>query len=133
MRLRHYVLTMLFGLLALGGWLWLTMLSPYTYDRPAHLPEIEAGEHSWQYDLAGSGAAPVDYTMDTPLRNLAQDLEVWRAVTEAFGKHFPGIPLDASAPEAATISLNIVLEHIPGASRELENDLMAAVGQEGNR
>lgn len=93
--------------------------------------EIEAGEHSWQYDIAGS--APEEYTMDTPLRALAQDLKVWRAVTEAFGKHFPGIPLDASAPEAATISLNIVLEHIPGASPELENDLTAAVGQQGNR
>ena len=95
--------------------------------------EIEAGEHSWQYDIAGSGTVPDEYTMDTPLRALAKDLKVWRAVTEAFGKHFPGIPLDASAPEAATISLNIVLEHIPGASPELENDLMAAVGQEGKR
>ncbi|WP_338071771.1 gamma-glutamylcyclotransferase family protein [Billgrantia desiderata] len=46
MRLRHYVLVTLFGLLALAGWLWLTMLSPYTYDRPAHLPEIETGEHA---------------------------------------------------------------------------------------
>ncbi|SDG70444.1 alpha-L-rhamnosidase [Lentzea fradiae] len=95
--------------------------------------EVEAGEHSWQYDITGEGAAVVEYTMDTPLRTLAQDLKVWRAVTEAFGKHFPGVPLDASAPEAASISLNIVLEHVPGASPELADDLMAAVGQEGHR
>jgi alpha-L-rhamnosidase len=106
-----------------------TVVLPFHPD--SRVVEIEAGEHSWQYDIGGP--APDEYTMDTPLRALAQDLRVWRAVTEAFGKHFPGIPLDASAPEAATISLNIVLEHIPGASPELENDLMAAVGQEGNR
>ncbi|MEV8442231.1 glycoside hydrolase family 78 protein [Actinosynnema sp. NPDC051121] len=94
--------------------------------------EIESGAHSWQYDIAGTAQAR--YTMDTPLRTLAQDLKVWRAVTEAFGKHFPGIPLDASAPEAASISLNIVLDHVPGASPELKDDLTAAVvGSKGNR
>jgi len=96
--------------------------------------EIEAGQHAWQYDIASTAATPSQYTMDTPLRTLANDLKMWRAVTEAFGRHFPGIPLDASAPEAVSISLNIVLDHIPGAPPELQNDLMAAIGgQEGQR
>lgn len=31
---------------ALLGWLWFVMLSPFTYDRPAHLPDIEEGAHT---------------------------------------------------------------------------------------
>ncbi|WP_302142915.1 gamma-glutamylcyclotransferase family protein [Halomonas alkalicola] len=46
MRRLHLLLATLLGLpLALAGWLWLTMLSPFTYDRPDHLPPIEAGPH----------------------------------------------------------------------------------------
>src|SRR5690554_3209925 len=46
MRRLHLLLATLVGLpLALAGWLWLTMLSPFTYDRPDHLPDIEAGPH----------------------------------------------------------------------------------------
>ena len=102
---------------------------------PQHLDElvvqVTGGDHSWHYDVAER--TPDQYTMDTPLRTLSEDPKAWRAVTEAFAKHFPGIPLDGSAPEAASISLNVLLDHIPGASAELKNDLVAAVGgQEGN-
>jgi gamma-glutamylcyclotransferase (GGCT)/AIG2-like uncharacterized protein YtfP len=46
MRRLHLLLTTLLGLpLAVAGWLWLTLLSPFTYDRPDHLPPIEAGPH----------------------------------------------------------------------------------------
>jgi len=31
--------------LALAGWLWLTMLSPFMYDRPAHLEPVAEGPH----------------------------------------------------------------------------------------
>ncbi|MBS3667964.1 gamma-glutamylcyclotransferase family protein [Vreelandella boliviensis] len=33
------------GLLSLAGWLWLTMLSPWFYDRPDELPTIEQRTH----------------------------------------------------------------------------------------
>ncbi|MDX5433587.1 MAG: gamma-glutamylcyclotransferase [Halomonas sp.] len=46
MRLSHVVLAASAALLAIVGWLWLTMLSPLTYDRPDHLPEIDEGEHA---------------------------------------------------------------------------------------
>lgn len=31
---------------AIAGWLWLTMLSPYTYERPSHLAPIAEGPHA---------------------------------------------------------------------------------------
>jgi gamma-glutamylcyclotransferase (GGCT)/AIG2-like uncharacterized protein YtfP len=46
MRLSHVALGALTALLALLGWLWLTMLSPLTYDRPDHLPDIEEGDQA---------------------------------------------------------------------------------------
>ena len=33
------------GFFALAGWLWLTMLSPWFYDRPDDLPAIEQRTH----------------------------------------------------------------------------------------
>lgn len=41
---RVFILTGL-GLLSLAGWLWLTMLSPWFYDRPDELPAIEQRTH----------------------------------------------------------------------------------------
>ena len=100
---------------------------------PEDLTEnITAGDHTWQYRLPEP--EHVEYTMDTPLRTLADDPLIWRAVSEVFGKHFPGVPIDGTAPEAAGISLNTVLEYVPGPSAELKADLIAAIGgQEGNR
>ena len=46
MRPRHLVISALIGApLALAGWLWLTMLSPFTYERPDHLAPINDGPH----------------------------------------------------------------------------------------
>lgn len=33
------------GLISIAGWLWLTMLSPWFYDRPDELPDIEPRTH----------------------------------------------------------------------------------------
>jgi alpha-L-rhamnosidase len=88
---------------------------------------VAGGRHSWTYDLAeGYGARP-PYTMDTPLKTLAEDPIVWRSLTDVFAKHFPGIPIDGNAPEAAGYSLNAVLGFIPGASEELKTDMLTAL------
>jgi alpha-L-rhamnosidase len=86
---------------------------------------VGAGEHSWRYELPVV-ERPV-YSMDTMLNVLAADPVVWRHVTEVFAKHLPGIPIDGTAPEAAAMSLSIVLGYIPGASDELRADLERAV------
>lgn len=46
MRARHLALAALMAMLAVLGWLWLTLLSPFTYERPDHLPAIEEGRHA---------------------------------------------------------------------------------------
>jgi len=89
--------------------------------------QIGAGDHQWVYDLpAGYGARP-EYTMDTPLRPMVEDPPVWKALTEVFAKHFPGVPIDGNAPEAAVMSLNMILGYIPGVSDELVADLHAVL------
>lgn len=46
MRKRHLLLAgAISAPLLIIAYLWLTMLSPLTYERPDHLPEISAGEH----------------------------------------------------------------------------------------
>ena len=86
---------------------------------------VGSGSHSWRY------AVPVpkrpEYSMDTSLNVLAADPIVWRDVTAVFAKHLPGIPIDGTAPEAAVMSLDIVLGYIPGASEDLRADLERAV------
>ncbi|MCE9662364.1 gamma-glutamylcyclotransferase [Halomonas sp. M5N1S17] len=43
----RYLLAALVALpLAIAAWLWFTMLSPFTYDRPDHLPEVAEGPHA---------------------------------------------------------------------------------------
>lgn len=45
-RLRLFLLTLVSLPLAAAFWLWLTMLSPFTYERPDHLPAIAEGPHA---------------------------------------------------------------------------------------
>lgn len=61
---------------------------------------VGAGRHHWEYQMPVTGTDPA-YTMDTPLRVLADDTGVWRALTEVFAEHLPGIPIGGRAPEAA--------------------------------
>lgn len=87
---------------------------------------VGAGEHSWEYALPAATTA-TGHTMDTPLRTLADDKPVWRALSAVFAEHFPGIPIDGKAPEAAAISLNTLLGYVPQASARLRADLEAAL------
>ncbi|WP_020076397.1 glycoside hydrolase family 78 protein [Cryocola sp. 340MFSha3.1] len=86
---------------------------------------VEAGTHTWRY--SAPGAERPDYSMDTALNVLAADPIVWRSLTEVFAKHLPGIPIDGNAPEAAGMTLELLLQYIPGAAPELREDLENAV------
>ncbi|MFB9443336.1 glycoside hydrolase family 78 protein [Dactylosporangium vinaceum] len=94
--------------------------------------QVGPGHHTWRYPLpAGHGARP-EYTMDTPLKTIADDPTVWPGVSAVFARYFPGIPIDGSAPEAAAMSLTTVLQYIPGVPDGLEADLCAALNPEGS-
>ncbi|WP_163575749.1 gamma-glutamylcyclotransferase family protein [Halomonas faecis] len=43
--LRWLTTALLVAPIGIAGWLWWTLLSPYTYDRPDHLPAIQSGTH----------------------------------------------------------------------------------------
>ncbi|MFD4323609.1 glycoside hydrolase family 78 protein [Nocardioides sp. NPDC058538] len=85
------------------------------------------GSHSWRYPAPAGYGATAQVTMDSPIRDLTKDWRVWGAVSEVLQRYFPGLPLDPSAPEAAAMSLNAVLQYVPGVSPELENDLADAL------
>ncbi|NKY43719.1 family 78 glycoside hydrolase catalytic domain [Nocardia cerradoensis] len=93
------------------------------------ITEIGAGQHNWSYTPIRTDTA--EYTMDTPLRVLADDVTTWRALTDVFAEHLPGIPIDGKAPEAAAVSLNTILEYIPGGAPALQADLQAALHTAG--
>jgi len=82
--------------------------------------EVGPGTHTWSYPLLRTEREP--YTFDTPLKTLADDPVAWRALTRVFRAHLP-FPIDGSAPEAAHMSLAIMLPMIPHTSTELERDL----------
>ena len=86
--------------------------------------EVAAGEHSWTYAVAAGER--VEYTFDTPLQTLAGDRAAWRSLARVFKKHLP-FPIDASGPEAAHITLAMMLPAIPHSTPELESDLREAL------
>lgn len=88
--------------------------------------EVGPGDHTWTY--ARLPRHREQYTFDTPLKVLAEDPVAWRNLTRVFRKHLP-FPIDGSAPEAAHMSLAIVLPMIPHATPELELDLRNALAE----
>ncbi len=97
---------------------------PLHPDSERHI--VGAGDHSWRYPApSGYGRSDI-LTMDTPIREIAKSEEVWLAVAGVLQRYFPGLPLDTSGP-GATMSLNGVLQHVPGVSEELAKDLEDAL------
>ncbi|MEK6344465.1 MAG: family 78 glycoside hydrolase catalytic domain, partial [Curtobacterium sp.] len=68
----------------------------------ARVVTVAGGEHSWTYDLPVA-SRPTSYSLDSTLKELSDSPAAWRAFTEAFAVHFPGVPLDGTAPEAGVM------------------------------
>ncbi|WP_207455299.1 glycoside hydrolase family 78 protein [Herbiconiux sp. SYSU D00978] len=122
-----------------GGEMRLDVLVPDGVTAVVELPlhpegrieEAGAGTHSWHYEVPELERP--QYTMDTPLATLADDPAVWQQITDVFQTHFPGIPLDGKSPEAAAMSLAVVMQYIPGAPPTLEDDFRRALTLEEAR
>lgn len=83
---------------------------------------VEAGEHRWSYEVA-FGSKPTSFDLDSNMRDVANNAQAWRLFTDAFAKHYPGVPLDGTAPEAAAMSIRTMLDFVPGASPEFRADI----------
>ena len=89
--------------------------------------DISGGTHQWSYEMKKEAAADAAFSLDSTLGKIAGNARAWRAFTDAFSRHYPGVPLDGTAPEAAVMSVRTMLDYVPGASNELKNDLASAL------
>lgn len=89
--------------------------------------QVTAGHHQWRYHLPETHGEKPEYTFDTPLKILAGDPDVWGRLTRVFEHHFPGYPIDGNSPEAGSMNIHLILNHIPGASQQLQDDLKNAI------
>ena len=88
---------------------------------------VGPGEHLWEYEIPEGANVRAVYSLDSTLRQIADDALAWKLFTAAFSAHYPGVPLDGSAPEAAAMSVRTMLDFVPGASDELRSDLSTAL------
>ena len=92
--------------------------------------EIGAGTYGWRYPAPPGYGEAVALTMDTPIKVLMDDPEVWPAVVEVFRTYFPGVPLDAAGSHLAAMPLSAVVGRLPGAGPELEQALLSALAHQ---
>lgn len=108
MRPRKMLATTLIGTpLAVAGWLWLTMLSPFTYERPAHLDPIGEGPHE-VFVYGTLRVPPVRWiVIGDRVETRPAHLEDWRRsgldLEPAPGKQVPGEVLTVTAEELARL------------------------------
>jgi len=91
---------------------------------------VEAGDHSWTYEV-DAAAGPASYDLDSTLGEVAGDPAAWRRFTDIFTRHYPGIPLDGRAPEAAGMPIRTLLDYLPGASDEFRAELSSILTPNG--
>ncbi|TDB05498.1 gamma-glutamylcyclotransferase family protein [Halomonas marinisediminis] len=108
MRPRVLLTTTLLGLpLMVGGWLWLTLLSPFLYERPAHLEPIAEGPHAVY--VYGTLRVPVVrwIVIGDEVETRPASLEGWRRtgldLEPAPGERVPGEVLIVDAEELARL------------------------------
>ncbi|GEM_PF-314945 len=108
MRLRHLLTTTLIGTpLAVAGWLWLTMLSPFTYERPDHLDPIGEGPHE-VFVYGTLRVPPVRWiVIGDRVETRPAYLEDWQRsgldLESAPGERVPGEVLTVAAEELARL------------------------------
>lgn len=108
MRLRHLLSLALLGLpLTVGGWLWLTLLSPFTYERPEHLAPIGEGPHR-VYVYGTLRLPPVRWiVVGESVETRSACLEDWRRtgldLEPAPGECLPGEVLSVDAEALARL------------------------------
>lgn len=88
--------------------------------------EISGGKHTWSYEIDPVATRPV-LSLDSTLREVSDDPAGWRRFTDTFARHYPGVPLDGRAPEAAGMSIRTMLDYVPGASDALRAELATAL------
>ncbi len=91
---------------------------------------VGEGRHVWKYPAPAGYGTSAPATMETPIREIAKDADLWQTVAEVLQRHFPGLPLDTSGP-MAVMSLSALLKQVPGISTELEHDLASALNSQG--
>ena len=89
---------------------------------------VGSGTHSWRYPAPEDYGRRVEFTMDTPIKEISADPDVWAAVVDVFKVYFPGVPIEAAGAHMASMPLSAVLERLPdAASAEFGRQLEAAI------
>jgi alpha-L-rhamnosidase len=91
--------------------------------------EVTAGTHTWNYPAPPGYDPLARYTLDTPVRVLVTDDEVWDAVREVFAEHLPHIPISYAARSSADTTLRTVLGRFPRATDALEGTFTRALAR----
>jgi gamma-glutamylcyclotransferase (GGCT)/AIG2-like uncharacterized protein YtfP len=106
-RFRLFLMTLLGLPLAIAGWLWLTMLSPFTYDRPEDLAPITAGPHEvFVYGTLRLGLVRwivMGRAGDSEIAVLEGFRREGLDLTEAPGEQVDGEVIEVSAEELARL------------------------------
>jgi alpha-L-rhamnosidase len=92
--------------------------------------DVGEGRHAWRYELPAGYGVRAQHTMDTPIKLIAEDAAAWHEIMQVLQRHLPGIPIDATAPEAAVITLDALVKLVPGAPVGLDRELRNALGVE---
>ena len=90
--------------------------------------EVGPGSHAWRYrDPSGYGARPL-LTRDTPLGRIRKDApEVWDAILEVIGIHYPGIPVEAAGAQIDGLSIAQAMTILPAGLPGVDEALGAVL------
>jgi alpha-L-rhamnosidase len=97
---------------------------PFHPENATH--DVGAGNHFWRYPAPRDYGETAALSMDSLIRDVAKNADVWKAVVDVLQRYFPGLPIEPSGL-GATMSLNQLLQHVPGVSSELADDLEKAL------
>ncbi|WP_371863658.1 glycoside hydrolase family 78 protein [Cellulomonas soli] len=93
----------------------------------ALIEQLGGGRYSWEYAAPGGYGETVELTMDTPIKEIQKQPEVWTEVVAVMRAYFPGVPIDAAGSHLAEAPLSAVVNRLPGAAEDFGRDLAAAL------
>ncbi|HWU08902.1 MAG TPA: family 78 glycoside hydrolase catalytic domain [Streptomyces sp.] len=89
--------------------------------------EVPPGAHSWTCPLPPGCDPRKRFTLDTPVRILVTDDDVWDAVEQVFAEHLPHVPVSYATRSTADSTLRTALAQGSGATDSLEAGFVRAL------
>lgn len=102
-----------------------TVVLPMHPDGETH--RVGPGDHVWRYALPQGYGDRLELTLDSSMKDIIDDDQVWERVAGVLQRHYPSMPIASVSAHIGDIPLRAAIERLPYPTPTLQDELIQAL------